>query len=210
MYQNQELPRYLDPVIFKATCSLKIGSAFYTDPHTSDECGWEPYTPLWLCVYPDEFLLSCMTLAVIVQLLLKSWDWFDLLLYSFSSEKKSWERKKKPPAKKKNKLKKPYPVKNYHQFVRIRLHPPQTRTLSGSAVLSAGWHTLLLTWCKIEIASSMETEGAAAFQVTSPWVTVPEKTVNSVLSSFKVPPALLLQQSLANKRNVAQNTASCC
>lgn len=124
--------------------------------------------------------------------------------------KKIMGKEEETPCQKKKKLKKPYPVKNYHQFVRIRLHPPQTRTLSGSAVLSAGWHTLLLTWCKIEIASSMETEGAAAFQVTSPWVTVPEKTVNSVLSSFKVPPALLLQQSLANKRNVAQNTASCC
>lgn len=128
----------------------------------------------------------------------------------FPAKKNHGKGRRNPLPKKKKKLKKPYPVKNYHQFVRIRLHPPQTRTLSGSAVLSAGWHTLLLTWCKIEIASSMETEGAAAFQVTSPWVTVPEKTVNSVLSSFKVPPALLLQQSLANKRNVAQNTASCC
>lgn len=77
-------------------------------------------------------------------------------------------------------LKKKNPVKNcYDQFVRA----PQSRTLSGSAVLSAGWHTLLLTYCEIEIASSMETEGAAAFQIRP---LGSEEMVNSVPSSFMV------------------------
>lgn len=93
-------------------------------------------------------------------------------------KKRPEERRRIPHWKKKKKIRK--------LWGSICENPsPQPGSLPGSAVLSAGWHSVLLAWFGTETAPWKESEGTAVFQV-HPLADGSAEMVNSVLSSFKV------------------------
>lgn len=150
LYQSEEVPKYLNHV--KAT--LKIGSAFYTAPPTSEECGYSlTPSPDPVCILMS-FYFHIWPWLGSVQLLLKSRDWFHLLLYSSAGKR--------------------------------RENPASQRPCWVCSALCR-WHTLLLTWWDVEIAS--DGNGRSCFLPgTSPGSQFGKTPLNSLLSSFKVLP----------------------